>query len=209
MISVFSVVIARNGLTGMAATKDSIIRLWDLETGIGIASPFRGSDPRLAVSPDGRLFASGHSEGKVFVLSKTSRKELVGHDPPSVLGLAFSPDGKRLLTGGLDRTVRLWDVSTGQELHRFDDHQDGVVTVAFFSDGKYAASGALDKTIRIWDLTTRKQIHLFTADTHCTHRLAISPDGRYILSGGGERNWNPDGDYDLHLWRLPAELSAK
>jgi WD40 repeat protein len=66
--------------------------------------------------------------------------------------VAYSPDGKRLLTGGQDMTVRLWDVATGQELCRLRGHKAVVWSVAFSPDGRLALSGSADRTLRLWRL---------------------------------------------------------
>jgi len=64
--------------------------------------------------------------------------------------VAFSPDGTRLASASLDKTVRLWDASTGQELEVLGTHETSVRSVAFSPDGTRLASGSDDKTVRIW-----------------------------------------------------------
>ena len=66
--------------------------------------------------------------------------------------MALTPDGKRLLTGGDDKVLRLWDVNTGKEVHRFEGHTDSVVWIAISADGRHALSGGIDRTVRLWGL---------------------------------------------------------
>ena len=66
-----------------------------------------------------------------------------------MISAIFSPDGKFVVTGGADNTVRFWDVATGQNLETFGAHA-GVWQVAFTTDGKYLAAGYADGTINIW-----------------------------------------------------------
>jgi WD40 repeat protein len=72
-----------------------------------------------------------------------------------VWGVALAPDGKRALSGGADRTMRLWDVETGKEEHKFERHTDWVWGVAFTPDGKRVLSGSADSTMRLWSMPPR------------------------------------------------------
>ncbi len=68
--------------------------------------------------------------------------------------LALSGDGRKALSGSLDKTVRLWAVDTGEELQCFSAHSDVVSGVAFSPDGRLALSGSADTTVRLWRLPT-------------------------------------------------------
>jgi WD40 repeat protein len=66
--------------------------------------------------------------------------------------IAFSPDGKHIVSGSSDKTVRVWDAQTGAPVgDPFTGHSDSVISVAYSPDGKYIASGSSDNTVRVWD----------------------------------------------------------
>ena len=71
-----------------------------------------------------------------------------------VRGVCFSPDSKRLASGCYDKTVRLWDASTGQCMTTLEGHTDWVMSVCFSPDGKWLASGSDDRKVRLWNMTS-------------------------------------------------------
>lgn len=115
----------------------------------------------------------------------------------------FSPDGKYALSGGRDKTVRLWDVTTGKQIRTFK-MDTGIFTSAIFSpDGRYVLSAGSDATINLWDISTGKKIWQFrhegvVASFYQVYSVAFSfsPDGKYLLSGGR--------DGILHLWDVSS-----
>src|SRR5262249_15619858 len=94
----------------------------------------------------------------------------------SVWCLTFAPDGKRALSGGDDRTLRLWDVAGGKELRRFEGHRDDVTAVAFSPDGRLAASGSRDRTVRVWELDSGRERARLAGHTGKVRCIAFSPD---------------------------------
>ena len=67
--------------------------------------------------------------------------------------VAYSPDGRLLASGSADKTVRIWDLATGQEIRTLVGHTDWVTGVSFSPDGRRLASSSYDGTVKIWDLT--------------------------------------------------------
>lgn len=111
-----------------------------------------------------------------------------------VLALAFSTDGKRLLTGSEDNSARVWDVATGREIRPLEGHGDEVLAVVFSPDGRRLLTGAADRTVRLWDAASGRQLRLLEGHTERVAAVAFSPDGRLALSGSWDRS--------LSLWDL-------
>uniref|UniRef100_UPI002FCD22DB nSTAND1 domain-containing NTPase n=1 Tax=Nocardia terpenica TaxID=455432 RepID=UPI002FCD22DB len=113
--------------------------------------------------------------------------------PSRVESVAFSPDGTRVVSGGYDNVLRLWDAATGQPIGApLTGHTDIIEDVAFSPDGTRIASGSKDGTIRLWDAATGRPIGApLTGHTGPVDGVAFSPDGTRIVSGG---------DYTLRLW---------
>ena len=69
-----------------------------------------------------------------------------------VFSVSFSPDGKRIVSGSFDKTVKVWDAQTGQETLTLKGHSDTVLSVSFSPDGKRIVSGSSDHTVKVWDV---------------------------------------------------------
>ena len=118
---------------------------------------------------------------------------LSGHSS-SVFSVAFSPDSKTLASGSNDKTIKLWDVETTQNIATLTGHSDNVESVGFSPDGKILASGSNDKTIRLWDVETKQQIATLTGHSSSIESVAFSPDGKTLASGSS--------DDTIKLWDL-------
>jgi WD40 repeat protein/transcriptional regulator with XRE-family HTH domain len=141
---------------------------------------------RNQYSPQGDAALSG-----VAVLGVPPR-EFTGHTA-GLQAVRFSPNGKYLATGSDDKTVRLWDTATGQQLRVFSGHTDGVQSLTFTADGKYIFTTSRDKSARQWDTSTGQEVRHFSGHTDNVTNAVLSPDGKYLLTSsddGTARLWD-------------------
>ncbi len=103
-----------------------------------------------------------------------------------VNSIALSPDDQRIVSGSLDRTIRVWNATTGEKVAGpFIGHTDWVTSVEFSPDGQRIVSGSFDRTIRVWNATTGEtEAGPFTGRMSWARSVAFSPDGQYAISSG-------------------------
>jgi len=117
-------------------------------------------------------------------------KALRGHFN-SVNSVAFSPDGRQIVTSSADSTAKLWDASTGRELLTLH-HGRIISSVAFSPDGRRIVTGGWDNTARVWDAGTGRELFALKGHGGWIFAVAFSPDGQKIATGSG--------DYTVRIW---------
>jgi WD40 repeat protein/tetratricopeptide (TPR) repeat protein len=201
-----------------ALASDNTIRLVELGGGKEIARCDVPTVPMgvMAISPDGRFAAGASGNGWVYLwplpapdqparggdgtvrpwrLPESEVRLFAGHTGP-VWGVSFSPDGQKALTTSDDKTVRLWDVTTGQELKRLTGHEQTVLCAAFSPDGRRVVSGSADRTVRLWDTQSGEELKRFDGHEDAVFWVAFSPDGRGLLSAGRDKT--------IRLWDVKS-----
>ncbi len=132
--------------------------------------------------------------------STWNHKTLKTHSD-SVSSVCFSFDGKFALSGSWDKTLKLWDVVTGECLRTFEGHSQSLDSVCFSADDKFALSGSADKTLKLWDLATGECLRTFEGHSEGVKSVCFSSDGKFALSGSS--------DQSIKLWFLDWELEER
>jgi RNA polymerase sigma factor (sigma-70 family) len=175
--------------TTLAAGGNQSVRLWDgttsKKTVVG-----EGGATAVVFSPDGNILAAADNKTVRLLDSATGKviRQFSAGEVRSgypIRSLAFTSDGRSLVTPGEDRTVRLWEVATGKEIRKFEGHGDGVCAVALASDKAIVASTDGVQAVRLWDMTTGQELYTFDrwGDKPVKIRcLTFSPDGKVLAA---------------------------
>jgi WD40 repeat protein len=185
-----SVAVSADGKTIAAGLRNVGVQVYGpppaagFATGSGLGS--RSSVGALAMSADGAWILAGSSNSGVILSDQAAKKTQLFKGPLSpVLAVALAADNKRVAACFVDRTVVLWDATTGKKLQTFVGHSQAVNGVALTPDGKRAWTSSADGTVRLWDADTGKQLCSLVSFEGGKEWVIVTPDGRCDGSPGG------------------------
>ncbi len=200
-----------DGMRIASASADKTVQVWEMATGRNIFS-YRGhTDAVCAVvwSPDGKRLATGGNDKVVqaWELNKDTKGNFFtsllfsnrgsfayrGHRG-RINAIAWSPDGRRIASVGSDKSLQIWDASSGKLTFVYRHHSFAFNAVAWALNSRYLATGNNDKTVQVWDTLNKSTVCIYAGHSNYVTGVAWSPDGMRIASGSVDKTvqvWRP------------------
>jgi len=128
-----------------------------------------------------------------------------------VQSICVLPDGKRMVSGGDEKALRVWDLETGAELRRLEGRSREVRSVAALPDGRRLVSGSWDRTVRIWDIEAGGELKTLTAHLDQVWGVAALPDGKRFVSASSDgtvRIWDVDSGKQVGMLDLDQPVCS-
>jgi serine/threonine protein kinase/Tol biopolymer transport system component len=187
-----------------SASKDETVQVWDEANGGNVFTytdggyaPYGIAD--VAWSPDGRHIACTDTAG-VRVWDVSTGQNTYTYSSGGY-PLAWSPDSKRIASGGASSTIHVWDVADGGHFYVYRGHTNSdtvshptLYAVAWSPDGKRIASGSEDKTVQVWDAVDGSHVSTYRGHSSAVYTIAWSPDGKRIASGSADKT--------VQVWKI-------
>ncbi|MEO5376305.1 MAG: caspase family protein [Magnetococcus sp. DMHC-6] len=196
--SVTGVAPTRDGKRLITSSLDGTLRIWDLRT----ASPLSTIQTHekqingLVLAPDNQSLATAGSDGRVQIWSMDGKPILEWNaSTGAVLCIAWSSDGRFLVTGHEDGQAYLWNPADGSKLATFTGHEEKVNGVAFTQDHRFLATASQDKTLRIWNVSDGREIRRLEGHQKGVNAVTFASGKDWLISGGTDqtlRVWNQE-----------------
>ncbi|MBA2306673.1 hypothetical protein H0W26_00900 [Candidatus Dependentiae bacterium] len=187
----------------------ALVGLFSLASSIGITSSLKGMVKENYFQEN--CFSMLPLELKQYITSLSlesalnynfDRSTVLFKAPEAIKSVAFSPDGTTVITGSWDKTARLWDVKTEQQLHALKGHTNVVTSVAYSPDGNTILTGSTDNTARLWNSKTGEPLHILKGHRDQVTSVGFSPEGTTAITGSWDstaRLWDVKTGKELHI----------
>ncbi|MEK7702487.1 MAG: WD40 repeat domain-containing protein [Nitrospirota bacterium] len=225
------------GKSALSGGWDSQMMLWGGEHGeiALILKEHDGAIRSMSVSQDRAMMASGSADGKIKVWDMKGEgqvvKKIKAHKK-GVLLVAFSPDGRFILSGGEEKEkgkmmgilpgkktvypIKIWDAATGKPIlvdkkkKSLGEHAVELTLLRYSPDGKLALSGDKDGVLKLWDVTAQTELRTFDGRKGGIETGVFSSDGRFVLAGGAGALtlWETETGKVVASGAAPAEIAT-
>ncbi len=157
----------------------------------------------VAFNPDGKVLATGDTNGEIRLYQVADGKQLLSFKAHTgfVWPITFSPDGDVLASGSDDPIVKLWDTKTGLCLACLQGHSGSIWSVTFSLNGNLLASSSEDQTVKLWDVSTYECLKTLQGHSHRVTSVTFSPQGTILASASD--------DQTVKLWDASSGLCLK
>jgi WD40 repeat protein len=182
-----------------SGSSDRTIKLWDVLSGKELKTIKKEGD--ILFSPNGKLLAVyGYNQLSLLDIDTEQVVKSFPANDGQITSVAFSVDWKMMASGGVDDTIKVWNLNSGEEIYSFRGHTDDIQSVVFSPDSQKIASGSSDGTIKIWNLSTGKELRTLTGHGLLVTSVVFSPDSKLLASGGWDKTiklWDSDTGKEL------------
>jgi eukaryotic-like serine/threonine-protein kinase len=194
-----TVAFSPDGRSIVTSSTSQKLRIWDALGGSLDANGYgpmvrlfenahKGTVERAVFSPDGRRVAStGGGTIKLWDVAAGKLHAALPSPNVQVFALAFSPDGRTLVSGGSDHLVHIWDAESGRERRQLSGQASTVTALAFRSDGRELLSAGSDAVVTLWEIDSGRQLSTFKEESGRVCWDAFSPDGKTLASSTFDR----------------------
>jgi WD40 repeat protein len=181
-----SVDVRPDGKQWASVGQDKNLYFWKPDGGSQPVDPLPDKVMKVVYSRDGTMVAAATAfNGLVILVDAETAKEIRRFkvEPMTAFALAFTPDGKRLVTGGLSGKIKVWEVESGKLAHEWDGHKGTIQTVVLSRNGKTLATCGHDKTVKLWDFQKREAVRTLEGFAGPAWDCSFSPDDAFLAVG--------------------------
>jgi WD40 repeat protein len=195
--------VAPDGSFVASVSIDNTLRLWDPATGEELRTFWiwgKGLD--CAVAPDASFVVAVTDSKETLQLQlwdlaiqeETLASRSFQAHTERVSGCAVAPDGSFVVSASDDKTLKLWDPDSGEELRTLQGHDGPVLDCAVAPDGSFVVSASDDKTLKVWNPATGEELATLAGHTDTVRSCAVAPDASFVVSASEDKTlklWNP------------------